>query len=52
VAEPNGIHLMLSPSHEEVADDYLSDLTEAVTKARGGAKTGGAADGEAPTRYA
>ena len=52
VAEPNGIHLMLSPSHEEVADDYLSDLTEAVAKARGVAKTGGAADGEAPTRYA
>ena len=48
VAEPNGIHLMLSPSHEEVADAYLKDLGEAVRNARGE----GEADGAAPTRYA
>jgi glutamate/tyrosine decarboxylase-like PLP-dependent enzyme len=49
VQNPNGIHLMLSPSHTEVADDYLSDLAEAVAIARSEA---GQADGAAPTRYA
>ena len=47
VTNPNGIHLMLSPSHEEVADDYLHDLTEAIAEARGGD-----AAPDAPVRYA
>jgi sphinganine-1-phosphate aldolase len=51
VQNPNGIHLMLSPSHEEVAEQYLSDLADAVAIARGEA-AGGASDGTAPTRYA
>jgi glutamate/tyrosine decarboxylase-like PLP-dependent enzyme len=48
VTEPRAIHLMLSPSHAEVADQYLSDLADAVKQVRGG---GG---GAAPTtaRYA
>lgn len=49
VADPNGIHLMLSPSHEEVAEDYLRDLTDAVASARAEASGGEEA---APTRYA
>lgn len=49
VANPNGIHLMLSPSHADVADDYLADLADAVAAARAEA---GPADGHAPTRYA
>ena len=51
VANPNGIHLMLSPSHVEVADDYLTDLRDAVEAARG---DGPPSSGEeaAPTRYA
>jgi glutamate/tyrosine decarboxylase-like PLP-dependent enzyme len=48
ITEPQGIHLMLSPSHAESADAYLSDLAEAVKRVREG---GG---GNAPTeaRYA
>jgi glutamate/tyrosine decarboxylase-like PLP-dependent enzyme len=48
VTEPRAIHLMLSPSHAEVADQYLADLAEAVKKVR---EDGG---GAAPTtaRYA
>lgn len=48
VANPNGIHMMLSPSHEEVADEYLRDLGEAVAEARGGAANGP----NPPVRYA
>jgi sphinganine-1-phosphate aldolase len=48
VTEPRGIHLMLSPSHAEVADTYLADLAEAVGTVRSGG--GGAAPTEA--RYA
>ena len=36
ITEPRGIHLMLSPSHAEVADQYLADLEEAVKKVRDG----------------
>lgn len=36
VTEPRGIHLMLSPSHAEVADQYLADLAEAVETVRKG----------------
>ena len=48
VTEPRGIHLMLSPSHAEVADQYLADLEEAVKKVRD------ACGGDEPTeaRYA
>ncbi len=51
VSQPNGIHLMLSPSHEEVADAYLEDLAAAVQHARdeGKAAQGGE---QSPTRYA
>ncbi|MFP6654521.1 MAG: aminotransferase class V-fold PLP-dependent enzyme [Myxococcota bacterium] len=34
VQKPNGIHLMLSPSHDEVASHYLSDLESAIALAR------------------
>jgi glutamate/tyrosine decarboxylase-like PLP-dependent enzyme len=51
VTNPNGIHLMLSPSHEEVADAYLSDLRDAVDLARKEA-AGSSSETEAPTRYA
>jgi sphinganine-1-phosphate aldolase len=33
--EPKAIHLMLSPAHAAVADDYLSDVAEAVSEVRG-----------------
>ncbi|MAG34141.1 MAG: aspartate aminotransferase family protein [Deltaproteobacteria bacterium] len=36
VQAPDGIHLMLSPSHDEVADAYLSDLAQVVNDARAG----------------
>lgn len=54
VTNPNGIHLMLSPSHEEVADTYLSDLRDAVDLARKetAGSTAEASETEAPTRYA
>jgi glutamate/tyrosine decarboxylase-like PLP-dependent enzyme len=48
VQDPDGIHLMLSPSHDEVADLYLEDLAAAVESARGA----GDASSAAPTRYA
>lgn len=35
VTEPRGIHLMLSPAHADVADEYLADLREAVETVRG-----------------
>ena len=36
VTEPRGIHLMLSPVHEAVADRYVADLREAVAEVRRG----------------
>jgi glutamate/tyrosine decarboxylase-like PLP-dependent enzyme len=48
VQNPNGIHLMLSPAHDEVVETYLKDLAEAVANTRGG----GEAPEAAPTRYA
>lgn len=48
VANPSGIHMMLSPSHEEVAGDYLRDLGEAVSEARQGDDSGI----HPPVRYA
>lgn len=47
VQNPNGIHLMLSPSHDEVTEAYLEDLAEAVVASRGDARDSQAA----PTRY-
>ena len=48
VANPNGIHMMLSPSHDEVAEEYLHDLGEAVAAARGSGEDGP----NPPVRYA
>lgn len=39
--EPRAIHMMLSPAHAEVADEYLSDLAEAVSEVRSGASGAG-----------
>jgi sphinganine-1-phosphate aldolase len=50
VQKPDGIHLMLSPAHDEVVDRYLADLAESLEVAR---QSGGAADSAgAPVRYA
>ncbi|MFN7055877.1 pyridoxal phosphate-dependent decarboxylase family protein [Hyphomonas sp.] len=35
-AEPPSLHLMLSPKHAEVADDYLRDLAAALTDVKAG----------------
>ena len=43
--KPRGLHLMLSPVHLSVADQYLADLDWATETARGGGGTGGAAVG-------
>lgn len=32
--EPRAVHLMLSPAHAEVADEYLADLADAVAQVR------------------
>lgn len=49
VQRPDGIHLMLSPAHDEVADGYLADLAESLSAAR---RAGAASDTPAPVRYA
>lgn len=36
LSEPEGLHLMLSPVHAQVADVYLADLAAATEAARGG----------------
>ena len=41
VTEPRGIHLMLSPSHADVAETYLEDLADALAAVRAGAGAGG-----------
>jgi len=41
VTQPRGIHLMLSPAHAEVADDYLEDLRAAVREVRDSGDRGG-----------
>ena len=43
ITEPRGIHLMLSPSHADVADQYLADLEDAVKQVREGGGRGGPA---------
>lgn len=37
ITEPQGIQLMLSPAHADVADDYVRDLQQALEQLRGGA---------------
>jgi glutamate/tyrosine decarboxylase-like PLP-dependent enzyme len=46
VRAPDGIHLMLSPSHERVVDRYLEDLERAIetVRAGGGDRKAGAAE--------
>ncbi|MBW2231450.1 MAG: aspartate aminotransferase family protein [Deltaproteobacteria bacterium] len=34
VTEPRGVHLMLSPAHAEVADQYIADVEAAAAEAR------------------
>ena len=34
LSEPDSIHLMISPGHALVVDDYIIDLTDVVTKVR------------------
>lgn len=48
ITEPRGIHLMLSPSHAEVAESYLADLAEAVKRVR----EDGGGGGPSEARYA
>ena len=38
VQNPNGIHLMLSPTHDATMELYLSDLANAISAARGSAE--------------
>jgi glutamate/tyrosine decarboxylase-like PLP-dependent enzyme len=35
-AEPPSLHLMLSPKHAEVADQYLNDLAESLAAVKSG----------------
>lgn len=44
LSEPEGLHLMLSPVHEAVADIYLADLAEATDAARGAKGPGAPVD--------
>lgn len=37
VRQPRGIHLMITPVHEPVIDEYLDDLAASVAEARAGA---------------
>jgi sphinganine-1-phosphate aldolase len=38
--EPRGIHLMLSPAHANVADQYLADLESSLREVRGSGESG------------
>ena len=38
--EPKSLHLMLSPKHSEVVDEYLSDLADSMETVAGGALDG------------
>ena len=38
--EPRGIHLMLSPAHAEVADQYLADLAASLAEGRATSASG------------
>ena len=37
VKQPPGIHLMLTPVHAPIVDDYLADLAASVATVRAGA---------------
>lgn len=39
VTQPRGVHMMLSPAHEAVADEYLADLRDAVEEVRASGET-------------
>ena len=39
-SEPRAIHMMLSPAHAEVADQYIADLREALEAVRSGQASG------------
>jgi sphinganine-1-phosphate aldolase len=39
VRTPSGIHLMLTPVHAPIVDDYLADLAASVVSVRAGAGT-------------
>jgi hypothetical protein len=43
IREPRGIHLMLTPVHAPIIDEYLADLARSVSDAR-------AVTGPSPTR--
>ena len=43
IREPRGIHLMVTPAHAPIIDDYLADLARSVTEAA-------AVTGPSPTR--
>ena len=43
--EPKGMHLMLSPAHSEVADQYLSDMADTVAEVRAGKRVAVAGGG-------
>ena len=43
IREPRGIHLMLTPVHAPIIDEYLADLARSVNEAR-------AVTGPSPTR--
>ena len=49
VQQPDGIHLMLSPAHDEVADRYLADVAECLEVVR---RAGATESVAAPVRYA
>jgi glutamate/tyrosine decarboxylase-like PLP-dependent enzyme len=40
ITEPRGIHLMLSPAHADVADDYLDDLRRSVQEVADSGESG------------
>jgi glutamate/tyrosine decarboxylase-like PLP-dependent enzyme len=48
ITDPRGIHLMLSPAHAEVADDYLGDLRDAA----GAVRSAGESAADTRARYA
>ena len=37
--EPAALHLMLSPRHLDVVDEYLADLTDALADVRAGRRS-------------
>lgn len=47
VTEPRGIHLMLSPAHLRVVDEYVADLRSVLDEVRAGQR----AEGDVEARY-